>query len=1317
MAFKGASSSSSSSSSVTRQWAYDVFLSFRGEDTRNNFTAHLYAALDQKGINTYIDNDLERGENISPALLKAIDESRISVIVLSQKYASSSWCLDELATILECKKRKGQIVLPVFYKVDPSEVRHQKNNFGEAFARHEERFKDDQTKVQRWKTALTQVTNLSGCHLGNRNEHDFIQEIIEWVDLMLVKETYFHVAKYPVGIESRVQDVMLLLDLKKKDSTCMVGIVGTGGVGKTTLAKAIYNSIASQFEGSCFLENVRETSDQKGGLVYLQNKLLSKILGGSSQMVDNVDQGVTLIEKRLHLKMILLVFDDVDKLVQLEMLAGKTDWFGLGSRIIITTRDKHLLRAHDQVESIYLVNGLDHYEALRLFSWNAFKSDKPNDGYVEVTKDALRYCGRLPLALIVVGSTLKGRDIRYWKSKLDEYRRIPHCDIQEILRISFDGLDENAKNIFLDIAYFYKGKDVKYVQEMLDSCGFHSSTGIDELKDKCLITEGYRGSIKMHDLVQDMGREIVRQESPKNPGKHSRLWFHEDVRRVLEEDMGTNKVEGILIDLPELSQPIHLSPTAFERMKMLRIFINRNACFSEEPNFLSNELRLIDWVGYPGEYFPPNFRGEKLVNLRMVGGRIKTLEGVECFQSLTTMDFYSCEFLEKIPNISRIPNLELLKLCYCKNLVEVHHSVGSLNKLKNLTIFSCSNLRSFPKSFKSRSLEKIDFINFSMLKSFPKMECLEDIYCCDSLRALDWGSTSTLYYLNLSWCGIVTLSRCIESFVGLKVLKMVNCKQLQEILGLPPNVEVVTAWGCVSLEIFLEGSRKSQLFNTEDPPEPMGVGTEIPAQQSLRKINLSDSAIVSLPTFFNRFVKLEKLYLEGCKQLRKILVLPPNVRKLKAWNCSSLEVFLGEAGRSQFNTFVPPNPLWVGTASSALQPLEQKFQLECSFNSLEFLDLSGSAIVSLPIWFNKFVKLEKLKLNYCKQLRKILVLPPNVREVEASSCSSLEVFLGEARRSQLFNTFVPPNPLWVGTASSALQPLEQKFQLECSFNSLQFLSLCGSAIVSLPIWFNKSVKLEKLFLRNCKQLREVPELPRNIEIVDLGGCTSLERFPFNNIYDLPKLSWIDFSYCPEQIGNAVHNQLSSEGHPKFSGFPHFRCKYPGNRIPGCFNYCKEVSNTNLCEIDTGPLHFDSKNTIFAFSAVIGRRDHGKHQSTFYIQFEVFNNGQENRSNRAIMKRQTTRPDHVILIYKSYHSQLTTNNLRVKFGIYHRPPLVFFKSCAFHIIEQGYDDDDDDDYDDDYDYDYDYEECSNSDDDFDHNYNYDYESDWNPIEQR
>ncbi|PWA81177.1 TMV resistance protein N [Artemisia annua] len=125
---------SSSSFVSTRKWTYEVFLSFRGEDTRNNFVDHLYAALTQRGIDTFKDDDmLRRGKPISPELLKAIEESRSAVIVFSENYANSSWCLDELVKIMECHKLMGQRVLPVFYHVEPSDVRGQKRNLVQHF--------------------------------------------------------------------------------------------------------------------------------------------------------------------------------------------------------------------------------------------------------------------------------------------------------------------------------------------------------------------------------------------------------------------------------------------------------------------------------------------------------------------------------------------------------------------------------------------------------------------------------------------------------------------------------------------------------------------------------------------------------------------------------------------------------------------------------------------------------------------------------------------------------------------------------------------------------------------------------------------------------------------------------------------------------------------------------------------------------------------------------------------------------------------------------------------------------------------------------
>jgi len=150
------------------EWKYDVFLSFRGDDTRMSFTSHLYDALCQKGVNTFIDyKELKKGDKISPSLFPAIEGSRISVVILSKTYASSTSCLDELLKILECKDSKGLVVLPVFYHINPSQVREQKGSFEEALTNHEAKFRDDVDKVKRWREALCEVATFSGWHIGD----------------------------------------------------------------------------------------------------------------------------------------------------------------------------------------------------------------------------------------------------------------------------------------------------------------------------------------------------------------------------------------------------------------------------------------------------------------------------------------------------------------------------------------------------------------------------------------------------------------------------------------------------------------------------------------------------------------------------------------------------------------------------------------------------------------------------------------------------------------------------------------------------------------------------------------------------------------------------------------------------------------------------------------------------------------------------------------------------------------------------------------------------------------------------------------------
>ena len=166
-----ASRSNSSSALVTssRRNYYDVFVTFRGEDTRNNFIDFLFDAFETKGIFVFRDDtNLQKGESIGPELLRAIEGSQVFVAVFSKTYASSTWCLQELEKICECVEGSEKHVFPVFYDVDPSEVRKQSGIYCEAFAKHEQRFQQDSQMVSRWREALKQVASISGWDLRDK---------------------------------------------------------------------------------------------------------------------------------------------------------------------------------------------------------------------------------------------------------------------------------------------------------------------------------------------------------------------------------------------------------------------------------------------------------------------------------------------------------------------------------------------------------------------------------------------------------------------------------------------------------------------------------------------------------------------------------------------------------------------------------------------------------------------------------------------------------------------------------------------------------------------------------------------------------------------------------------------------------------------------------------------------------------------------------------------------------------------------------------------------------------------------------------------
>ncbi|KAF5469615.1 hypothetical protein F2P56_013674 [Juglans regia] len=577
--------SSSSSSSVTSPWLYDVFLSFRGEDTRYTFIAHLYHALIQKGIRTFIDNDeVKRGDEISPALLQAIEDSRISIIVLSKNYASSTWCLDELLKILESKKSKQQIVLPVFYHVDPSDIRHQRGSFGEPLAKYAEKLNGDM-KLQMWKAALREVTNLSGDHL-------------------------------------------------------------------------------------------------------------------------------------------------------------------------------------------------------------------------------------------------------------------------------------------------------------------------------------IRNGLQMHDLLRDMGREVVRQESPTNPGARSRLFNHEDVRDVLEEDIGTENVQAIVVDFLEDDDVIRLSSKAFKKMKRLRLFRCHNARFSGELKSLPNGIRVLDWPNCPLQSMSSKFRGDKLFILSMPGSRIKEIH-LE-FKNVTIMNFNGCEFITKLSDISSCPNLMKIDLRFCKNLVEVHDSIGFLDELVNLKLSGCFSLKSFPRRLQLRSLELLDLGDCSSLQNFPEIECE-----MKHLRSVDLDGTaieelpSSIGYLTGLEC--LELDRCvnlkrlpssIHQLRSLYEIYLNDCPNIisfgmdeEEHSGQPTPFVVSTSWeneASLGPELFPLSARTNSTPSLDLDLRNSSLSKSnffgpLHFFPSLECLDLSGSDIISIPSSIKTYVRLRTLDLNDCMQLQEIKDFPLNLEVVRARGCISLE--------------------------------------------------------------------------------------------------------------------------------------------------------------------------------------------------------------------------------------------------------------------------------------------------------------------------------------------------------------------------------------------------------------------------------------------
>ncbi|KAM1413476.1 hypothetical protein ACFXTO_026068 [Malus domestica] len=1165
------------SSSSSYRCSYHAFLSFRGQDTRRGFTDHLYRALELAGIHTFRDDDeIKRGENIESELEKAIQESQVSIIVFSKDYASSRWCLNELLKIVERRNTDHRhVVLPVFYDVDPSDVRKQSGTFAKAFARHEERFSTEMDKVEQWRRALGDVASLGGMVLGDRYEGQFIQDVVEEISNKL-DPAALDVAPFAVGIDNRVQDLNMWLQDGSNDVGVAV-ICGMGGIGKSTIVKAAYNQNFDRFQGSSFLADIRESSEQPNGFARLQRKLLLDIQKGNAKKVYNVAEGISRIKRAVGYKRVLIVLDDVNSRDQLNAILGMREWLHPGSKIIITTRHEHLLNAHEVCEK-FMVRELDEDESLELFSWHAFGQSHPVEGYMELSRHVVQHCGGLPLAIQVLGSSLSGKSVEVWQSALQKLDVIPNDKIQKVLRISFDSLHEDHdQNLFLHIASFFTGKTMDYIITILDNLEFCTRVGIENLVDRCLVT--IQGSkLVMHQLLRNMAMAIIRKESPHDPGKRSRV-LQNDASNILRKLSGTENIKGLMLNLASKRtfvgsdnkryhaedydgncsrrrrlgffswKPVSFSSTnsasasneidfkseAFRRMHNLEILMLNNVNVRGSYEEFSKKLVCLSWRGFHLKSIPENFCLENLVVLDMRNSSLQHVwNETRVIPRLKILNFSHSHGLRTVPDFSGLYNLERLILKHCINLVEVHESIGNLEKLAVLNLEGCKNLMKLPvlrsiqdlilSGCSKLEMKKLNLVSakswysvwswvsprkhtelssFS-LASLPRSLISLSLDCCN-ISEIPSALTmlSSLEYLDLDGNLITSLPESMNNLVKLQTLKVSGCRNLTILPELPRSLTCLTLACC----------------NISEIPSALTM------LSSLEYLDLDGNPITSLPESMNNLVKLQTLKVSGCRNLTILPELPCSLTSLTLACCNISEI------------------------PSALTML----------SSLEKLDLSCNPITSLPESMNNLVKLQTLKVSGCRNLTILPELPHSLTSLTLACCNISEIPSALTMLSSLEKLDLSYNPITSLPESMnnlvKLQTLKVSgcrnltilpelprsltgLTLACCNiseipsaltmqSSLEYLDLDGNPITSLPESMNNLVKLQTLKVSGCRNLTILPELPRSLTCLTLA-CCNISEIP-SALTMQPSLEYLDLdcnpiTSLPESMNNLVKLQ-------------------------------------------------------------------------------------------------------------------------------------------------------------------------------------------------
>ncbi|XP_048140746.1 disease resistance protein L6-like [Rhodamnia argentea] len=1117
----------SSDPSTSSGSEYQVFLSFRGPDTRVGFTDFLFHSLTDAGICVFRDDEeLHVGERIDGSLQRAIDNSKIYIPVFSRTYASSQWCLRELAQIMaNTSKSEGKKeILPIFFDVEPNDVKLKTPLYRDAILNLEREKKLSNEQVEAWREVLMKVDAIKGWEVKKYKGYgDVIKLIVEEV-VQKMKTKHRSVTEHLVGIDDRVAALTELLDVSS-DGVRLVGIHGMGGIGKTTLAKVV-------------------------------------------RSIDEIDYGTKRIEEVLSNKKVLIALDDVANLEQVEKLVGRST-LNSGSRILITTRNKDVLRIDRPNYRIseYEMEVMSSAHALELLSRHAFNSDSPSDDYKDLSRKIVAAIGRLPLALEVIGSFLRGKGQDIWRETSEKLSNAPRNDVFEKLKISYDALSYRQQQIFLDIACFFIGEPTTYAIYMWKDCDFFLDAGVGVLISMSLV-KIVENTFWMHDQLRDLGREIIHRQNPINPEERSRIWIDKEVLEAIRTKEMKKNVQALTLDLRK-SDNKTITSEEIGRFQHLRYLRLSGGTFRGNLAMSLTNMSWIFWSSPPRRLFfkPTNMRLNNVVvlefsrNAFIDDSKLQSL--TKRARKLKVLSLEYCHNIKRMPDFSGCPNLERLNFNGCSNLRKLDGSIGMLKSLIHLKIRGCRSLEYLPEEIEN--LVKLEHFSVEEcpVKKLPdsiwRLKSLCELHFDNSYPRIRWansweipsvlmleklevlriyspnlkgrlpraiGNFPSLRVLRLSRTRIGEVPETVSMLPRLQTLELINCNEIQELPMLPTSLSNIQV-SSKSLRVVSYISNPTNLvpLDLDDGSRWKEGGKictgDLGGMGKLSKLNKLKLELLNVPapTELASLSRLKELYLSGL-DLRTLTQLPSSLLELQL---------------DKFNSAV--------SLSSRLENLSS---LELTSSQVQEIRLSGLQLCNLTrLILGGGEPLERLELSNLRKLKTVEVSAcPKLVEIQfVGAFESLEELSIENCESLGGLGYAG----YAGEAESAGELTMEEGRLILPsrvFCKLRMFELgCCPKILQIQV-LGTSELWKEFWVTDCRLLHSVRGLSnlKKLELLGIRSCDGLPVVEGLDELEALKVLYVDDSPSLERWIDVSNTKLPNDCRIEIPHIPHRRSK-------------------------------------------------------------------------------------------------------------------------------------------------------------------------------